>query len=316
MALSTRHTGVGRVRPSQPPDSSSFPSCSYPPAPTTRTMHFRAQHVCASLANLDERSKESNTRVADETYMQEYAAMKSEMLSVSQNAGGIIATYLLVTVDGVAALCALAGSACGNLYLRLLCADVDSYVPGSKIAMDEAYKIEDPLTRSIAKVFAGYSHGLNRRLLVPIGLAVGVAVFNKLTDQSLDLLHQGCVLLGFLAYKAPLFLRVVKDNSPKSYQQEQMNRPIIEKFDDELDQFGRPKKSLYKMPTEALPDNVDTSQLSNLDLENITSFEDAIKVLKDASRAGTNAGGSSSWQDEEKTGSGSSEGGIQRRVPR
>lgn len=52
------------------------------------------------------------------------------------------------------------------------------------------------------------------------------------------------------------------------------------RFDDDLDQWGRPRKQIITLPTEALPDNVDTSAIP--DLENIQSLEDALKALRTA----------------------------------
>lgn len=39
---------------------------------------------------------------------------------------------------------------------------------------------------------------------------------------------------------------------------------MIERFDDELDRWGRPKKQIITMPTEALPENIDTSKLPEI----------------------------------------------------
>ncbi len=51
---------------------------------------------------------------------QEYQQLKDSMLSLTRKAGGGLAAYLLYTVDGSAALCALIGSAASNLYLLWL----------------------------------------------------------------------------------------------------------------------------------------------------------------------------------------------------
>jgi hypothetical protein len=56
--------------------------------------------------------------------------------------------------------------------------------------------------------------------------------------------------------------------------------PLSYRFDDDLDQWGRPRKQIITLPTEALPDNVDTSNIP--DLEQIQSLEDALKALRTA----------------------------------
>jgi hypothetical protein len=58
----------------------------------------------------------------------------------------VVAAYLLLTVDGGAALCALAGSAANNAYLLWLFNDVDKMGPDTRVAMREAERVGDQAT--------------------------------------------------------------------------------------------------------------------------------------------------------------------------
>ncbi len=73
----------------------------------------------------------------------------------------------------------------------------------------------------------------------------------------------------------------------QGYKDDEMNRPVVERFDDELDQWGRPRAPIVRMPTEALPENIDTS---SVDTSKIESLEDAIGALRTI--AGRNKDGS------------------------
>ncbi len=73
--------------------------------------------------------------------LQEYAQLKEYMISTARKAGGGLAAYLLLTVDGEAGLCALIGSAACYVYLQLLFRDVDAFTPDTRIPMFEAEKV-------------------------------------------------------------------------------------------------------------------------------------------------------------------------------
>jgi len=190
----------------------------------------------------------SDGRTADPVYMQEYQALKDSILSTTRKAGGGFAAYLLFTVSGTAALCALIGSAASNLYLLLLFRDVDLVTGEDKVALWEADYIENPLVRAFAKFIAAYSHALKPRLLVLVGLGAITAAINQFPESGVqvDLLHQSCLLGGFLTYKTPLILKIIDENTPKTFRGDEMSRPLIDKFDPELDldQWGRPRKSV------------------------------------------------------------------------
>ena len=65
-----------------------------------------------------------------------------------------------------------------------------------------ADKIEQALTRNVAKLFAAYQQALKPRLLVLPGLLAAAAAWNAaLPDLQLGAVEQGCLLGGFLSYK-------------------------------------------------------------------------------------------------------------------
>jgi hypothetical protein len=48
-----------------------------------------------------------------------------------------------------------------------------------------------------------------------VGLAVTIFVYNRLADEPLALVYQGCVLGGFLSYKAALIVKLIDELTPK-----------------------------------------------------------------------------------------------------
>eukprot|EP00878_Enallax_costatus_P037279 GHUV01042097.1.p1 GENE.GHUV01042097.1~~GHUV01042097.1.p1 ORF type:complete len:207 (+),score=71.64 GHUV01042097.1:1019-1639(+) len=185
--------------------------------------------------------------------MQEYAALKQQLLNNTRTSGGAIGLYLLLTVNGAAALMAMLGSAASYAYFSWLCRDVDSVKPTDTVPIWEANKIENPWLRKAAKLKAAYQKALQPRLLVPVALGCFVGVYGRVTGEPLDLVYSGCLLLGFLSYKAALVVKLVDDLTPKSFGP-QSDRPTIEKFEDELDQWGRPKKRLSN-PIDVMPED-------------------------------------------------------------
>jgi len=171
----------------------------------------------------------------------------------------------------------LAGAAGSSLYVSLLIRDVDGVQPTDSVPIWEANRIESPLLRRLAKIAASYRAALRPRLLVPLALALGVAAFNAAAPEPLPLVDEGCVLAGFLSYKVALLIKVADAQWPASRRTRGApvlggayrdmvgdadgvgeggggrSRPMIERFDDDLDQWGRPKKRVVTMPTEALP---------------------------------------------------------------
>lgn len=77
--------------------------------------------------------------------------------------------------------------------------------------------MEPASLRMPAKILAGYLQALRPRLLVPVGLAAMSGAVNLAAGpgQGLDLLHQGCLLGGFLAYKVALLIKLIDELTPK-----------------------------------------------------------------------------------------------------
>ncbi|GLC49332.1 hypothetical protein PLESTB_000207600 [Pleodorina starrii] len=194
---------------------------------------------------------------------QEYQGLKDQLLDNTRKCGAVVAAYLLLTVDGQAALCALLGSAAGYAYLSLLYRDVDSYTGDTVVPMVEADQIENTLLRRAAKLGCAYRQALQPRLLVPVALAGLGAAYNRVAgpEASLDLVHQGCLLGGFLSYKLALLIKLVDDLTPKTYVDSTDTRPRLEPIEDELDMFGRPKRRTLRMPTEVLPEGVEADKV-------------------------------------------------------
>ncbi|KAG2443532.1 hypothetical protein HXX76_001884 [Chlamydomonas incerta] len=204
-----------------------------------------------------------SVRRADEEYMKEYQGLKDQLLDNTRKCGAVVAAYLLLTADGQAALCALLGSAAGYGYLALLYRDVDSYKADTVVPMMQAEEIENGGLRLAAKLLAAWRQALNGRLLVPVGLAVLAAAYNRVAgpEAQLDLLHQGCLLGGFLSYKLALLIKLVDELTPKTYVDTTDTRPRLEVVEDELDMYGRPKRRVTRMPTEVLPEGVDAEKV-------------------------------------------------------
>jgi hypothetical protein len=225
----------------------------------------------------------------DPGYMREYATLKTEILDSTRKCGGGLALYALLTAGGVASLCVLCGAAGSSLYVTLLIADVDGVRPTDTVPIWEANRIQSPFLRRLAKIAASYRAALRPRLLVPLGLAMAVAAFNAASPEPLPLVDEGCVLAGFLSYKVALLVRVADAQWPASRRTRGApvlggayrdmvgdadsggsggpggggggsggtlgpnGRPLIERFEDDLDQWGRPKRRVVTMPTAALP---------------------------------------------------------------
>lgn len=134
--------------------------------------------------------------------MKEFEALKQKISNRTRTVGSIVATYLLVTVDGEAALCALYGMAFSYIYLQWLFWDIDR-VKGTDVVWSvEARKIELPMLRSLAQLAAALRQSLQPRLAVVVAMAASVAWYNQAFPETpLPTFYEGCVLLGFLSYK-------------------------------------------------------------------------------------------------------------------
>jgi hypothetical protein len=77
----------------------------------------------------------------DYGYMQEYTALKKQLLDNTRKSGGAIGLYLLLTVNGAAALAAMVGAAASYGYLSWMCRDVDNVKPTDTVPIWEANKV-------------------------------------------------------------------------------------------------------------------------------------------------------------------------------
>jgi hypothetical protein len=73
--------------------------------------------------------------------MQEYVALKQQLLDNTRKSGGAIGAYLLFTVNGTAALLAMIGAGASYAYLLWLCRDVDAVRGTDEVPIWEANKV-------------------------------------------------------------------------------------------------------------------------------------------------------------------------------
>lgn len=184
--------------------------------------------------------------------MTEYNSLKDTLLDNTRKAGGGLGLYLLLAVNGKAALCCMLGTAFSYLYLFWLCADIDRFKGDDLVPWWEADKVEPAPLRALAKLAAAYYHALQPRLLVPFAMALLATAYNRISDQPLDLFYEACLLGGFLSYKIGLLFKLVGELTPKEYG-DGPSRPQVEFVEDELDQWGRPKRPIAVSPIAVLP---------------------------------------------------------------
>ncbi|KAG2497196.1 hypothetical protein HYH03_004785 [Edaphochlamys debaryana] len=285
MASTLRMTALPHRSACGQPSTSGRTPCAVPQALRLAAVAPRSQlhHRLRAIAD----DSYSSGRVADEEYMKEYKGLKDQLQDNTRKCGAVVAAYLLFSTDGEAALCVLLGTAASYLYLQLLYNDVDSYRGDSVVPMMQADEIENGLLRRVAKVGAAYQQALRPRLLVPVAVAVLAAAYNLVAPEEarLDLLHQGCLLLGFLAYKMALLIKLVDELTPKTFTDNTESRPRLEPIEDDLDMFGRPKRKTLRMPTDALPEGVDSESVEKMPLAKIILAADAEAQAQAAAEA-------------------------------
>ncbi|DBA93920.1 hypothetical protein WJX82_005828 [Trebouxia sp. C0006] len=168
-------------------------------------------------------------------YAIQYQQLKKEMLGRTQRFGGLLAAYLFLTVSGQAALCALLGSGAGYAYLVLLQQQVDSVTPTDAVPIWEAEDNIQGFARPFAIAIAAYRAGLRARLLVPVGLGACVWACNQSGLHTVTRVEEGCLILGFLSFKAALLLNVWDSLKPKFDPEafKRPPRPVQYNFDEE-----------------------------------------------------------------------------------
>ena len=124
--------------------------------------------------------------------MSDYAALQDLIWWRTTRAGGLLTTYVALVLSPISALCTLAGLGGALMYLRLLYDDVDKWGPkgegeGEENAMYRGYQtsyvlraseVKNPVLRVLAYWGASYRHGITKRLVVPVGLALGMWLYN------------------------------------------------------------------------------------------------------------------------------------------
>jgi len=113
-----------------------------------RSRHSSTHRAVSSDSNFSPQGTYEEASTSDSTslegdwgYMQEYAALKQQLLNNTRKSGGAIGLYLLLTVNGAAALAAMIGTAASYAYLVWLCRDVDNEKPTDTVPVWEANKV-------------------------------------------------------------------------------------------------------------------------------------------------------------------------------
>lgn len=195
-----------------------------------------SERFAASDNSLDsDAAVEVPTPAQAQQYAEQYTKLKQEMLGRTQRFGGLLGAYLFLTVSGEAALCSLLGSAASYAYLTLMQQQVDSVSPTDEVPIWEAEDNVEGFARPFAIGLAGYRAGFRPRLLIPIGLAAGIWACNHFGWHTLSRMEEGCLLLGFLSFKAALFLAVWDSLKPKFDAEafKRPKRPVQYNFDEE-----------------------------------------------------------------------------------
>lgn len=135
-----------RTRCYAPPTYARAVTCSRPSLRHSR--HSSTPCAVSSDSNISPQSSyevasTSVSRPLDEDfgYLQEYAALKQQLLNNTRKSGGAIGLYLLLTVNGAAALAAMIGTAASYAYFSWLCRDVDNVQPTDTVPVWEANKV-------------------------------------------------------------------------------------------------------------------------------------------------------------------------------
>lgn len=159
--------------------------------------------------------------------MDEYAALKAMLLRRTWKFGALFSVYLFLVLPSTnASVMELVGCAASYAYLTLLMRHIDGYTEDSETPMFEAERVEDAVLRGLNKTRVGLGYSLNGRLLIPVGLVAGCAVYNWVagTGGGLSLVEEGCMIGGFLGYKVALITKVYDDLKPKVLTSEELMR--------------------------------------------------------------------------------------------
>jgi len=158
--------------------------------------------------------------------LDEYEALKAMLLRRTWKFGALFSVYLFLVLPSTnASVMELVGCAASYAYLSLLMRHVDAYTEDSETPMFEAERVDDTVLRTLNKVVVGLGYSLNARLLIPVGLVAGCALYNAVAGEGgLSLVEEGCMIGGFLGYKVALVTKVYDDLKPKVLTSEELMR--------------------------------------------------------------------------------------------
>merc|ERR1719356_274040 len=149
----------------------------------------------------------SNSSVMQPCSMQEYFLFKVQLLQQTKNFGFAIAAYSFIDASPTSALCVLIGLTISLSYLTHLYNEIDSIKKTDSTKMLNVIELKDPEKRHISKIFIGYSHSINQRILLPILIFVICYMYNRLIPNSnyrIGFLEEVSILGGFFSFKFPL----------------------------------------------------------------------------------------------------------------
>ena len=158
--------------------------------------------------------------------LDEYEALKAMLLRRTWKFGALFSVYLFLVLPSTnASVMELVGCAASYAYLSLLMRHVDAYTEDSETPMFEAERVDDTVLRTLNKIVVGLGYSLNARLLIPVGLVAGCALYNGVAGEGgLSLVEEGCMVGGFLGYKVALVTKVYDDLKPKVLTSEELMR--------------------------------------------------------------------------------------------
>ncbi|CAG9464486.1 unnamed protein product [Pedinophyceae sp. YPF-701] len=212
-----------------------------PAGPSNPQEQLSQRQYDAFMADYNLWVKESAART-----MEDYKAEKDVLFRRTAKFGGGLALYIALVVSPESALCTLCGLAGSLAYLQLLYLDIDGVKGDDPTPIfDVEENVPAGPLRIVSKVAVGLTYSLNRRLLVPAALAAGCWAFNEAAAPDayhLSLVDEGCVLGGFLAYKASLVVELYNAYKPRVKTMEEIRgpgpRPVIQNDLEDIDDLG------------------------------------------------------------------------------
>lgn len=227
--------------------------------PASTTQRFNFSYMSAEAVA----EAQLQSDAAWEEGMGEYAELKALLLKRTWRFGTLFAVYLVLGVSGTSAAAELVGAAASYGYVLWLIRDVDAITPDTAVPMKAAEAVEPAAARGVAKLFAAYQQALNPRLLVPVGLLGLAAAWNSVApgpEWQLGVVDQGCMLGGFLSYKAALLLKLYDDLKPRPRTEEEMMqalRPQLTEVEDVELKLKRPSEMRAEAEAQVQQQNAD-----------------------------------------------------------